>query len=151
MENGALDPLRATSAIFRTLLYLYMHGLIILVLSILLTLLAAFKSSEAERGDSLRQWAASKFTSNLAFGTLGFALAYLLSQGVNSNGPINSELQLIVTPLIPLITGGVLYVESNGTAPTGQPRTGIINFLMCFVLCYQTFYYQITFHWPGKT
>jgi hypothetical protein len=147
--NGAqLDPLRVFSALGRTFQFLGGHGLLILVLASLLTGLAVVKSTSEERGNSFRSWAISKFSSNLAFGCLGFALAYLLSLGINSNGGTNSQLTLIATPLIPLITGGVVYIESNGTAPNAQPRTSVVAFLLSFVLCYQTFYYQLAHRWP---
>lgn len=75
-------------------------------------------------------------------------MAYLLSLGLDQQGGKNSALTLVGAPLIPIITGGITYLEAKDGSSSDSPRTGIISFLVSFIFCYQALVFQITFMWP---
>ena len=148
IQNTALNPLLGHLAIFRALEYLSIHVAFMIFLSAVLTGLAWLKASKDEKA-ILVNWSTTKFTSILAFSALGFCLAYLLSLGVTKDGASNSILTTIAVPLVPLLTGGITWLESANNGGQNKPRTSLIAFLITFVVCYQTFVYQISYEWPA--
>lgn len=149
MGNAILDPLRGYAALERTFAYFAIHIVFVIVLSSIMTILSFAKLPAGPPAEGWKSWISSKFTSALAFGTLGFAVAYLLSLGVDKNGGTNSLLTTIATPMVPLLTGGITFLETAGGNTDVRPRTGMIAFLVAFAVCYQTFYYQISHLWPS--
>jgi hypothetical protein len=142
-----LNPLRGFDAVVRAFQYLDIHLALVLVLAAVLTALSWAKLTAKPDG-GLRPWLSTKFSSTLAFASLGWSLAYLLSLGVDKNsGGLNPLLTTIATPLIPIITGGITFVESTGTAGAAKPSSGMIAFLAAFIISYQTFVYQISHLW----
>jgi heme/copper-type cytochrome/quinol oxidase subunit 4 len=147
IPGGSLDPLIGWPALFRSVQYLYVHGSFVAVLAIVLTLLSWIKNYKIAKAAPL-SWLTGRFISIAAFGFLGFSLAYVLSLGVDKDHGTNTTLTIVATALVPLITGGIAYIETDRADGTSKPRTGIVAFLICFAVCFQTFYYQLTYSWP---
>lgn len=137
------QPFWLWSALYYSIRYLWLHFILAMSVSALLTALAYFKTKRTIEG-GVMIWIVNKYLSVFTFSFLGLLVAFFLSRGVDKDGGPNPTLSNIATALIPLITGGIAYLEGGQISEPNQPRAGMAAFLITALVCYQMFYYQIS-------
>jgi len=127
------------------------HFLLILTITVLITPLTLLRTTSESRDTGILVWLIDRAVAIFALSTLGFVIAYFLSQGISADAGSNSLLSAFSSPLIALVTAGIAYVEGKTKAANGVPRTGMMAFLLTCVICYQTLFFQRTYIWPENS
>lgn len=141
--DAAVRSLDGLAALWRTFEYLFVHGLIIVLVTVAAVSLARFAAAKGDEPGRLDLGAYCG-----AFATFGVATSYFLSLGLNAaSASGNSLLQTFVGPFISLLTAAVAYAASKSRDQLAKNDLvlGVTCFLLSCILSYETFNGQILY------
>jgi hypothetical protein len=139
-EVRSLDGL---AALWRAIEYLFVHGIVIVAVTIAAVILARSAAEKSGKPGKLDLGAYCG-----AFATFGVATAYFLSLGLSAASAAgNSMLQGFVGPFISLLTAAVVFAASRKREEIAKNDLvlGVTCFLLACILSYETFRGQILY------
>lgn len=139
------NPFHGLEALKLTVQLLWIHSLIVLVISIICTLLAYCSVSQNDIKPTKSAWFFNRTSGHLTMACLGFVMAYFIFLGYAISG--NMLLSGLAPSLVALVSGGIAYFENDRAPETIPIRTAVASFLLASVICYQTLYFQKNVLW----
>lgn len=141
-NRAEVQSLDGLGALWRTFEYLFVHGIIILIVTAAALALGWFAVDNKDKKSGRLDLAAYCG----AFATFGVATAYFLSQGLSAVPTAdNGLLQTFAGPFIALLTAAVAYAASRSSHKVAKNELvlGLTCFLLSCILSYETFNGQI--------
>lgn len=139
---GMVQQMGGWSALGETIALLWVHGFILVVVTLAAALCAWLP---VEKENRPKYFELVLYCG--AFSVFGVATAYFLSLGLSAASDSgNSMVASFVTPFVSLLTGGVAFAaaKSRDQVTSNELVLGVTCFLLACILSYQTFSGQIT-------